>query len=154
MKKSPHGPEATFFRALNEVVEPAVRAGLGSPCFWPTGVIVIESTGRHTGVTHRSPVVAAAIGEAVIVSTVRGERSQWLKNLAATPRVRYWRGGLAHEALAITFSPDTPLPDVGDMPALLRPLVPGLAFLCAGFGMGFAVLIPRTATAGDGTTAS
>lgn len=138
------GLEAQFFRKLNGFVEPAVRAGLGSPGIWPTGLVVLESTGRRSGRTYRVPVAATVLGHMVIASTVRGERSQWLKNLSVTPAVRYWLAGREREAVAIVFSPKTPIPDTDAMPALFRPLVPGLALLSAGFGMGFAVLIPST----------
>ena len=37
--------ERNFFRALNSVVEPAVRRGLGSPRLAPSTLIVLESTG-------------------------------------------------------------------------------------------------------------
>ena len=136
--------EAQFFRKLNGFVEPAVRAGLGSPGIWPAGLVVLESTGRRSGRTYRVPVAATLVGQMVIASTVRGERSQWLKNLSATPAVRYWLAGREREAVAIVFSPKAPIPGADTMPSLLRPLVPGLAWLSAAFGMGFAVLIPST----------
>ncbi len=135
------GFEVQFFRTLNGFVEPAVRAGFGSPGIWPTGFIVLESTGRRTGRTYRVPVAAALWGHLILATTVRGERSQWLKNLSVTPALRYWLAGREHEADAIVFAPDTPIPDNISMPALLRLLVPSLSFL-SGLGMGFAVLTP------------
>ena len=136
------GFEVQFFRTLNLFVEPAVRAGFGSPVIWPTGFIVLESTGRRTGRIYRVPVAATLWGHLILASTVRGERSQWLKNLSVTPALRYWLAGREHEADAIVFSPDTPIPDTTAMPAVLRALVPSLSFLSR-LGMGFAVLTPR-----------
>ena len=138
------GLETQFFRMLNGFMEPAVRAGLGSPGIWPTGLVVLENTGRRSGRVYRVPVAATVVGHMVIASTVRGERSQWLKNLAVTPAVRYWLAGREREATAIVFSPNAPRPSTDAMPTLLHPLLAGLALLSAGFGMGFAVLIPST----------
>ncbi len=140
--KTSSGLEVQFFRTLNGLIEPAVRVGFGSPGLWPTGLIVLETTGRRTGRTYRVPVAATLWGHLILASTVRGERSQWLKNLSVTPALRYWLAGHEHEADAIVIGPGTPIPDNISMPALVRPLVPGLSFL-SGLGMGFAVLTPR-----------
>ena len=144
------GFEAQFFRTLNGFIEPAIRAGFGSPGIWPTGLIVLESTGRRTGRTYRVPVAATLWGHLILASTVRGERSQWLKNLSVTPALRYWLAGREHEADATVIAPGMPIPDGISMPALLRPLLPSLSFL-SGLGMGFAVLTPRVSS---GTTIS
>lgn len=142
---TPPSLETRLFRAINGVAEPAIRAGFGSPCLWPTGLIVLETTGRRSGRPFRVPVAVSLWGRMIIASTVRGSSSQWLKNVAATPTLRYWLAGREHEADAIVFSPGVPLPDVDAMPVLLRPLVPGLSMLSA-LGMGFAVLIPHEKT--------
>ena len=134
--------EARFFRTLNGLTEPAVRGGFGSPCVWPTGLIVLEHTGRKTGRAYRAPVTASVIGPHVIASTVRGGRSQWLKNLAVTPETTYWLGGRQHAADVIVFASGTPAPDLRRLPGLLLPLVPGLSLL-ASLGMGFVILTPR-----------
>lgn len=134
--------ETNFFRTINRVAEPAIRAGLGSPCLWPSGLIVLETTGRQSGTARRVPVTATRLGRVILISTVRGDRSQWLRNLAVEPTLRYWLGGREHDADAIIFSPGTPLPDISALPILVRPLVPTLASLAA-LGMGFAILIPR-----------
>ncbi|MFT5484418.1 MAG: hypothetical protein ACI9GW_003083, partial [Halieaceae bacterium] len=85
--------EREFFRMLNRVVEPAVRKGLGSPRFVPGGLIVLESTGFKSGELRRTPLVAIRIQGHVIVSTARANRSFWVKNLQAKPRIRYWLAG-------------------------------------------------------------
>lgn len=92
--------ETAFFRALNRVVEPIVRAGLGSPRIAPSGFIVLETRGRKTGRLHRTPLVATRLGRHVFVATFRGERSQWVRNLAAEPRIRFWLGGKPRDATA------------------------------------------------------
>ncbi len=138
--------EAQFFHALNAFVEPAVRAGCGAPGISPSGLIVLETTGRRTGRLHRTPVLATVFDGRIVVSTSRGGRSQWLKNLSATPAARYWLGGRLHEADAVVFDPNAPAPDI-QVPPLLSPLIPLMALLVNGFGAGFAVLTPRTQSA-------
>jgi deazaflavin-dependent oxidoreductase (nitroreductase family) len=110
--------------------------------FWPTGLIVLEHTGRRTGRTYRAPVTASVIGPHIVASTVRGRRSQWLKNLAVAPLTTYWLGGRRRTADATVFAPGAPAPDVRGLPALLLPLVPGLSVL-ASLGMGFVILTTR-----------
>ncbi len=81
-----------FFSSLNFWAEPLIRAGLGNPLFWPTGTIVVETTGRKSGRKINVPVLAMRLGEMVVFSTVRSD-SQWLKNIVANPEVRYWLAG-------------------------------------------------------------
>src|SRR5437870_7904528 len=90
---------------LNRLVEPRVRAGWGSPRLAPGGLIVLETTGRRTGRRSRTPLAATRLHNYVIVSTFRGERSQWMKNAAANPDVRYWLGGRPREARAVVLAP-------------------------------------------------
>jgi deazaflavin-dependent oxidoreductase (nitroreductase family) len=137
--------EAQFYRTLNRFVEPPVRAGLGSPCvLLPNGLIVLETIGRRSGRTHRTPVVATLFGGRLFVSTVRGQSSQWLKNLAATPELRYWQAGRPHDADALVFTPNDTPAKVEALPPVLRPAV---SFLNA-LGIGVAVVTPRSTAAG------
>jgi hypothetical protein len=85
--------EREFFRTLNRAVEPLVRAGLGSPRIVPGGLIVLETRGRKSGRLVRTPLAATRLGGYVLVATVRGKRSQWVLNLGAEPKARYWVGG-------------------------------------------------------------
>ena len=43
------GVEQRFFRGLNSVVEPLVRAGVGSPARSPASLIVLETIGFRSG---------------------------------------------------------------------------------------------------------
>jgi deazaflavin-dependent oxidoreductase (nitroreductase family) len=129
--------EADFFRLLNRVVEPRVRAGWGSFHLVPGGLIVLETRGRRTGRRARVPLAATRVGGSVVVSTFRGRRSQWVRNLAARPRVRFWLRGRERSATAHVIAPG----GSAHLPRALR----WLGSLLAPYtnaGWAFAVLVP------------
>jgi deazaflavin-dependent oxidoreductase (nitroreductase family) len=132
--------EAEFFRGLNQVVEPLVRAGLGAPVLFPAGAIVVETQGRKSGRRSNVPLMAALVGDLVVVSTVR-RRSNWVKNLAAHPEVRYWLGGREREATAYAIGPD--IETLNDLPPRISFLASALRQHSTIFGTGFAILMPR-----------
>lgn len=134
--------EVQFFRLLNRVVEPLVRAGVGSPRLVPGGFIVLETRGRKSGLMRRSPLAATCIGSYVVVVTARGERSQWVRNLAAQPRTRIWLRGRARDMRAYVMYPGKRLRVPKTLPAHMQQVVKFLApFTRAGWA--FAVLSPR-----------
>jgi deazaflavin-dependent oxidoreductase (nitroreductase family) len=67
---------------INQIVEGLVRSGVGSPCAYGSGVVVIETKGRKTGTPRTLPVLAQRFGNTLIVSTIRS-KSQWVRNLQA-----------------------------------------------------------------------
>ena len=136
--------EAEFYRSLNLVVEPLVRAGLlGAPGPWWMGPIVVETRGRKTGRIFNVPLPATQVGDLLVVSTLRGQRAQWVKNLAAHPDVRYWLGGRPYEARAFVFPPGQALPTRESMPPLVQSLASSLVPLATQFGFTGAILSPR-----------
>ena len=134
--------ESDFYRGLNGVVEPLVRAGFGSPIFWPTGAIVLESTGRNTGQSFNVPLLATRVGDLVVVSTYR-RRSQWVKNLTARAETRYWMGGRLREATAYVLSPDREPSPSDELPPRAACLAAFLQQQSRLFGISFAILMPR-----------
>ena len=53
--------EKPFFRTLNKYLEPAIRAGFGSTGLAPVGAVVLETTGRKSGRTYKTPVLASQV---------------------------------------------------------------------------------------------
>ena len=134
--------EAKFYREVNQIVEPLVRAGVGSLGVGATEAIVVEMKGRKTGRTFKVPLLATLVGNVLLVSTVR-RRSQWVKNLAANPEVRYWLGGRAGEATAVVFAPGLVAPRLDHLPSMTGCLATALRPYSSVFGGGVALLIPR-----------
>ena len=134
--------EVEFFRKLNRIVEPLVRAGVGSPRIAPSGFIVLETRGRKSGRLRRSPLTATRIGHHVFVGTFRGDRSQWFRNLAAEPRTRFWLGGRVRETRAFVMHKDKRFRVPQSLPAPLQGVVRILAPYTKK-GWAFAVLSPR-----------
>lgn len=130
--------ETSLFSALNRLVEPGVQAGFGSLWILPVGLIVLETTGRKTGFPQRVPLLAAMIAGHVVVSTVRVQQSQWLRNALEYPEVRYWvRGQELHgRAIVVVSGRDVSEPLDDDARCLVEALLPAAAL-----GAAFVVLL-------------
>jgi deazaflavin-dependent oxidoreductase (nitroreductase family) len=127
------------FRALNAVAEPLIRAGFGAPWLWPTGLVVLETTGRVSGRPLSVPLLATRLGDLVVASTVRRD-SHWVRNLASQPRARVWLCGRPHDAVATVLVAGQPAPAPDAVPEAARALVALLAPWTEALGVAFAVL--------------
>lgn len=87
------------FSALNAVVRPAVKAGIANPFPLGAGAVVLETTGRKSGLPRLVPVLSARSGNTLTVSTVRSG-SQWIRNAEADSNVAVWLGGQRRPAVA------------------------------------------------------
>jgi deazaflavin-dependent oxidoreductase (nitroreductase family) len=70
------------------------RLGLGSLAdVWPRGfgrLLVIEHTGRRSGTHYRTPVNYTIVGSDLYCVAAFGERTDWYRNLLATPDTAVW----------------------------------------------------------------
>jgi deazaflavin-dependent oxidoreductase (nitroreductase family) len=136
--------ETDFFAGLNSVVEPFLRAGFGTsgPC--ANGIVLLETIGRKSGRTINVPVMAASLGDVVITSTARARRSQWIRNIAANPEIRYWLNGRARNARAFVIGDGERGEARAQMPLRVRALASMLYPLTITDAVAFAVLMPTT----------
>jgi deazaflavin-dependent oxidoreductase (nitroreductase family) len=141
MKASIRSIEKQVFRRVNALVEPLVLSGRVSSGRLPLSLIVLETRGFKSGQQRRTPLWSVRIGDYRLVSTARGRRSFWTRNLAEQPRVRFFLGGKPKEAEAILVTPDFDNIDGWDLNFTLSRLVAFLARL-AGEGWAFALLVP------------
>jgi len=114
--------EQVVFRALNAVVEPAVRKGLASSRWTPSTLIVLETVGHKTGKTRRTPLLANRLGKHLLVSTFRGDRSFWVKNLEQSPDTSYYIGGKQVFSSAVVINTEEAPNAASTLPAYLKKL--------------------------------
>jgi hypothetical protein len=138
--------ETEFFRALNALVEPAVRAGCASPSLVPSGLVVVETTGAVSGRPRRVTLLATVLDGCVFVSTVRGPHSAWVSNLRAHREVRYWLAGRERRGRAVLLAPGAATPEVDRLPPLARAVALGLLAPATAVGWTFAVIAPEAPT--------
>jgi deazaflavin-dependent oxidoreductase (nitroreductase family) len=136
--------EAALYRRVNALLEPAIRRGLGAPLLTPAGLVVVEMRGAKSGRLRRVPLAALRLGRHVLVGTVRGERSIWVRNLAADPRARLWLHGWPREVAAFVLRPGASTRMPRRLALELRPLWRALASATAA-GLAFALLSPGSA---------
>lgn len=136
--------EQSVFRVLNAVVEPAVRRGIGSPTLAPASLIVLETVGFKSGATRRTPLWSICLGRYRVVSTARGDRSFWVKNLQKQPRAVYYLGGKPRRSKAIVIAPGTTNKQLPGLTPLMRRLA-NVFYSLSREGWAFAILAPAKA---------
>ena len=128
--------ERQAFRALNAVVRPSIQRGSGSPCLSPWGLVVLEHTGRRTGRTYTSPLLAMRTGRRVLVTTYRTGRSHWIRNLEDRPETHLWMNGRRKPYRALVLGSGRPHEQGSLEGSLERPFRPAVrALLAAGFAV-------------------
>ena len=133
-------------RKLNARVEPRIRSGFGSSGLFPAGLIVLETTGRRSGQTHRTPLAASvAPGGYLWISTMLGNRANWLRNAHANSDVRYWLGGRAREGRALVSAPGYAPPDLNDLPPFARWGATRALRISQALGLGVVIIVPKAA---------
>ena len=133
--------ERTVFRSLNSWVEPAVRNGFGSPTFAPASLIVLETIGFKSGAQRRTPLWTIRLGRYRVVSTARGDRSFWVKNLLKESKVSYYVGGKRRESHAFVIAGTASR----KQPPELSPIMHKLSKVFGKYvqkGWAFAILVP------------
>lgn len=133
--------EQAFFRRLNGVVEPLLRRGVGSSASTPASLILLETTGFRSGVTRSTPLWSLKLGPYRLISTARGERAFWMKNLQKRPEARVIAGGQGQEADVIVIAPGFDNTDEWELAPAFRRLL-ALLKSRARQGWAFAVLVP------------
>lgn len=136
--------ERNFFRILNAVVEPLVRRGALSSRLAPGTLIVLETVGFKSGATRRTPLLSTRLGSYVFVSTARGDRSFWVRNLRKQPGASYYLGGRKMDATAFVLLPGEENPASESLPGIIRRISERLAPLTER-GWAFAILKTETA---------
>ena len=79
-------PLERFWKTINPLTRPLA----GYAPWW----VVVETTGRRSGIARRTPLANAPLkGSVLSVLSVYGDSAAFVKNIAATPRVRVKRRG-------------------------------------------------------------
>ncbi len=132
--------ETEFYRTLDTILRPIASSGVAAPGVLPVGLILLETTGWRSGRSHRTPVLATAVGDRLLVTTYRGRRSHWVQNLLRNPDIRYWTGEAPHAATACVVAPDAELPDGDSLP---QAVIAWLGCVADVSGCAFVVLTPK-----------
>lgn len=139
-------PRDSFRRLNRTVMIPALRRGLGSVLVNPLSgyLALLETTGRKSGRTIRTPVSYAIFDGAVYLAAGWNGRTDWYRNLRADPRARIVLPGRALDASAeMVHDPDE---RARACHAVLRAAgIPGLALRSDVIGADEAAFRARTA---------
>ncbi|MZF84094.1 nitroreductase/quinone reductase family protein [Streptomyces sp. SID5643] len=79
---------------------------------------VLETTGRVSGLPRRTPVGGRRVGGSFWLVSEFGERSQYVRNIMADPRVRVRIRGRWHEGTAHLMPQDDPVARLRGLPRI------------------------------------
>ncbi|MFF4834726.1 nitroreductase family deazaflavin-dependent oxidoreductase [Streptomyces sp. NPDC001315] len=79
---------------------------------------VLETTGRVSGLPRQTPVGGRRVGDSFWLVSEFGERSQYVRNIKANPRVRVRIGGRWHEGTAHLMPDDDPVARLRSLPRM------------------------------------
>lgn len=82
------------------------------------GHTLLETTGRTSGLPRRTPVGGRRVGDAFWLVSEFGERSQYVRNIKADPRVRIRLHGHWHTGTAHLLPDDDPLTRLRTLPRM------------------------------------
>ncbi|WP_328451391.1 nitroreductase family deazaflavin-dependent oxidoreductase [Streptomyces sp. NBC_00386] len=77
---------------------------------------LLETTGRVSGLPRRTPLGGRRVGDAFWLVSEFGERSQYIRNIQADPRVRVRLRGRWHEGTAHLLPDDDPVARLHTLP--------------------------------------
>lgn len=80
--------------------------------------IVLETTGRTSGLPRRTPVGGRRVGDSFWLVSEFGERSQYVRNIKADPRVRVRLRGRWHTGTAHLLPDDDPVARLRGLPRM------------------------------------
>ncbi|WP_328561048.1 nitroreductase family deazaflavin-dependent oxidoreductase [Streptomyces coelicoflavus] len=108
------------------------------------GQTLLETTGRVSGLPRRTPVGGRRTGDSFWLVSEFGERSQYVRNIRADPRVRVRLRGRWYPGTAHVLPDDDPL-------ARLRRLPRSNSLAVRAMGVGAGLLTVRVELEGQGT---
>ncbi|MFG2679302.1 nitroreductase/quinone reductase family protein [Streptomyces sp. NPDC048392] len=108
------------------------------------GQTLLETTGRVSGLPRRTPVGGRRVGDSFWLVSEFGERSQYVRNIRADPRVRVRVRGRWHPGTAHLLPDDDPLARLRRLPRLNGMAVRAM-------GVGTALLTVRVELEGQGS---
>jgi deazaflavin-dependent oxidoreductase (nitroreductase family) len=79
---------------------------------------LLETTGRASGLPRRTPVGGRRVGDSFWLVSEFGERSQYVRNIKADPRVRVRIRGRWHTGTAHLLPDDDPVARLRGLPSL------------------------------------
>ncbi|MGW2342539.1 nitroreductase/quinone reductase family protein [Streptomyces sp. NPDC001661] len=88
--------------------------------------VLLETTGRTSGLARRTPVGGRRVGEAFWMVSEFGFKSQYVRNIQADPRVRVRLRGHWHSGTAHLLPEDDARARLGSLPRLNSAAVRGL----------------------------